>query len=464
MHQGRLHAALALAGRQLQDAQVLLGGPPGLLHEQHVVGGAEAAAGEQVGLVAVVREGPGLADQPVDDVAVRDLVLAATPQPGQPLDLLLAEPDLDPLGVQAGLHPLADEPARHRVDVARHADGAAGVHTHLQPLARLQPTRRQGLQQGQFLGQASQPPGVALLEELPQEGLVSLAAGKVAAATQQQGLIQGSLELAVALFHVAVLVTLAGLDGLGLQAIVLQQGLVTLLERPGPLDAGLDGGGQAIRAVQVRHAAELPEGVLQPLAEALQALGKANRAGLPVGVGQDEVVDHVLERAAVERHAQVGAMREIAGTQASGVMDLGEEDLLGRALQGPPAFDPPLQGPQLAVGEASGEPTLQVGEEGLGLEPGLEPELFLQAGPDVSEGIGSRQPVPVHDLALTGQPVEAEILASGLGVHAGLGGGQILGLALLHEATELPHLRIGNHPAPPVGLLDDDDRLAKREF
>jgi hypothetical protein len=146
--QHRLDAALGLAGGQLQDAQVLLGGPLWLLLPQHVVGQAEAAAGEQVGPVAVIRKGPRLADQPVDDVPIVDLVLASASQTGQLFHLPLGVPDLDPLGIQAGLHPLADEPARHRVDVARHVDGAAGVHPHLQPFARLQTPGRQGPQQG----------------------------------------------------------------------------------------------------------------------------------------------------------------------------------------------------------------------------------------------------------------------------------------------------------------------------
>jgi hypothetical protein len=163
-HQHRLHATLAVAGRQLQDAQVFLGGPPGLLHEQHVVGRAEAAAGEQVSLVAVVREGSWFTNQPVDNVLVRNLVLATTTQSWQPLDLFPGRAALAPLSVQAGLDPLADEPACHRVDVTGHMNGAAGIHPNLQPFARFQATRRQRLEQGQFLSQASLPTAIGLLE------------------------------------------------------------------------------------------------------------------------------------------------------------------------------------------------------------------------------------------------------------------------------------------------------------
>jgi hypothetical protein len=103
----------------------------------------------------------------------------------------------------------------------------------------------------------------------------------------------------VPLLHVAVLVALARLDGLGCQGVVIQEGLVTPLERLGA-SRRLHGSGQAVGAVQLRYSAEFPQGVLQALAEALESLGEAEGAGLPVGVGQDKVVDQVGERGALE--------------------------------------------------------------------------------------------------------------------------------------------------------------------
>lgn len=200
---------------------------------------------------------------------ILDPVLAPPPQPRQLLDTTLGVPDLDPLGVQPRLDPLADETARHRVGVPLDVDRAAAVHAHLPPLARLQTPRRQRPQLGQFLRQTRLPRGIELREELAQERLVGPAAVEVPAAAQQQRLFQGPLELAVALLDIAVLVALARLDGLRLQAVVPQQRLVTLLERLRPLHARLDGRGQPVGAMHLRHAAEFPQGVLQPLAEAL---------------------------------------------------------------------------------------------------------------------------------------------------------------------------------------------------
>jgi hypothetical protein len=122
----------------MQDSQVLLGRAGRLLLHEQVVGHAEAAGGEHLGVVTVVGESPGLSHQPVDDVPVVDPVLAAAAQPGQFCHPLLGVEDLDPFSVQPGLDPLADEPAGQRVDVALDPDGAACLDPHAQPLTRLQ--------------------------------------------------------------------------------------------------------------------------------------------------------------------------------------------------------------------------------------------------------------------------------------------------------------------------------------
>jgi hypothetical protein len=129
-HQHRLDSRLALACRQVQNPQVLLVRPRGLLLAQHVVGHAEVAAGKQILTVAIVGERPRLADQPVDDVPIVDAMLATAAQAWQLLNPLLGVPHFDALGVQAGVHPFADQPASHGVDVVLHFDDAARFYTH----------------------------------------------------------------------------------------------------------------------------------------------------------------------------------------------------------------------------------------------------------------------------------------------------------------------------------------------
>lgn len=221
--------------------------------------------------VAIVRKGPGFAHQPIDDVPVRDPVFATPPQARQFVHPLVPIPNLDPLGVDPGFDPLADQPTGHRVDVPLDMNGAPGVHLNADPFASLQPPGRQRLQQRHLLGQAVAPARVQLTEQLLHERRVGTAVGEIPAAPQHQGLRESPLELMVALLGVPVLVGLPRLNRLALQSVVPEQRLVTLLEllRPAPRRHG---GRQAIGAVQVRHAAQLPDRVLETLTEALQTL------------------------------------------------------------------------------------------------------------------------------------------------------------------------------------------------
>lgn len=432
----------------MQDPHVLPGRPLRSLLEQDVISHAEATAGKEIRLVAIVREGSRLADQPVDDVPVVHAMLAPAPQPRHHLHLLLAVPDLDPLGVQAGLDPLADQPATHRVDIAFDADGAARLHPHLQPLARFQPMRRQRSQQGSLLGEAVEATRVTLSQQLPQEPLVGLAAGKIAAAPQQQALLQGSLELVVALLTVAVLMGLAGVDRLPGQAVVAQQSLVASLEDLG-VGPRLHGRRQPVGAMNPRHTAQLPEGVLQALAEALEALAKTDRGRLPIGVGEHKVVDQMRKGMTDEGDAQVVAVGEVGGGQPPGVMDLGEEDLLGRSLLGPPPLDATLERSHLAIGETTGILPLQSLKEGLGFQSGVESQLFFQLRPDLRERIRPCSPGVLHAY-LARQLAQPPVLACGLLIHAGPGRGLALGPVETVQSEKPSNVLIGDrHREPP---------------
>jgi hypothetical protein len=275
-------------------------------------------------------------------VPVFDAMLAPAPQPGQLRHPLLGVPDLQPLGVQPHFHPFANQPAGHRVDIAGDPDDAASLDPHAQPLARLQAAGRQRLQHRQFLGQADLPSFIALGEELAYEAPVPFPRGKVPAPAQQQCLPQRSLELVVALLRIAVLVGLASIDGLPTQSVMAQQRLIALLEHFRLRLPRLHRRRQPVGAMHCRHAAQLPQRILQPLAQALQALRKTNRARLPVRVGQHEMVHQVWERRAGDGHLQLGAVREVRSTQPARRVDLGEEHFLGRPLLGPPLLEPSL--------------------------------------------------------------------------------------------------------------------------
>lgn len=306
-----------------------------------------------------------------------------------------------------------------------------------------------------------------MLKQRPQKLLVRFALGKVAAAPQLQCLVQGPFELPVTLFDIPILVGLPGVDGFATQAIVLKQLLIPPLKGR-PTLARWHGRGQSIGAVALWHTAQFLESVLQAVAETLKTLAEADRAGLPVGVGQHEMIDQVRKRLAADGDLQATGMREIGGTALSWRMDLGEKDFLGLAVQGPPLLEPPLQGPQLAVRKAAGILALQPGQEGVGLQARVDRQLFLDSRPDLGERIGPGPPGMFHT-HLTGKSAQTPVLARGLFVEARLGGGLGPGQGKQIETTQTTNLLIGNHPKPPgkkglridYGAADRSQRTGK---
>ncbi len=241
-------------------------------------------------------------------------MLAPAAQARQTLDQALGVPDVDVVDVQTRLDPFPDQPAGHRVRVAADVDGAAAIHPHRDALAGVDTLPGKRTQQRQLLDQPRRPAPIPLGEQLPQEPLVRRPAGEVPAAAQHQGLVQRPLELPVALLHVAVLMRPRRVDRLALQAVVPQQRLVTELKGP-PITAGRDGRRQGVGTMHPGDTAQLGQGILQAVAEALEALRKTDRDQFPVRVRQHPVIDQVIERLAADRHPQADNVHAIQVAQ-----------------------------------------------------------------------------------------------------------------------------------------------------
>ena len=207
-----LYRGLAVPRRQVQDVQIVLVRRARVAGHQRVVGQPEDARREQLLTIAVLGERSRLAHQPVNDVAIVDALLVPATQPRQYLDPLLRVPDLHVLDEQPHLDVLADQPAGHRVAVTADMDQAALIDLRTQPLARLQPPRRQRPQFHYLLGQPRPPARIELFQDLTQELGVRLPAAEVAAAPQEQRLVHRLLETAVPLLDVPILVSVVGLD------------------------------------------------------------------------------------------------------------------------------------------------------------------------------------------------------------------------------------------------------------
>jgi hypothetical protein len=364
-------------GRVLQNPQVSAACDLGSVFVlQPVVGHAKAAVGEQILAITVVVKGARLAHQLVDDVPVVDRVLVASHQARQRVHLGSRVPDFHPFGIQPGFDFLAHQTAMHRVGVAMYVEQASWVHTHQQSQATVLPLGRQRLEHGEFLGVSLLSRRVARAHHLVEKAAVVVAAVEIATATQQQRLVHGGLEMSMRRLTVAVLVRLANIDPLTGQAIMVQQAAIAGLK----LALGrqvVDGRTQAVAAMPPRHASQFPQGVLQAVGQGFERLRRTHGYRFPVGVGEHEVIDHVLEALAEDGNAQSVHAGEVRGRQIARVMHLAEHDRAPFTRRGPPVLDTPLERAALALGKLTGMLLEEPVEQGCGVQTRLRFQAFL---------------------------------------------------------------------------------------
>jgi hypothetical protein len=223
-----VHAAFSLLRGQEEDGQVIFHHAAGPLVLQEVVGHPEPAGGEHRIAVAVLLERPGLAHQPVDDVAVLDAMLASASKSRQGVELSGPVPDVEGLGPDVDIYLFADQTTGQRVGVAADMDRAPGIDPGLEPASHLQPASRQRRQHGHLLTKTLLSVGIASGHELLEERLVVASTDEVAAPTKHQGLVDSLLETVMTLFDVAILVGLSRLDRLTFELVMRQECLVSL--------------------------------------------------------------------------------------------------------------------------------------------------------------------------------------------------------------------------------------------
>jgi len=457
--QGVVDSALALPRRKQENLQVFLDRAAGMARFQDVIGHAKPAGGKHRVAMAIALERARLAYQPVDHVAVIDPILAPAAKPWQAVDLARAVPDVEMIDADVHIDLFADQAAGQRVDVAADVDRATGIDFRRDSPRHLHASSRQGSQCGLILDETLAAIGVASGHDLLEERLVFAASGEIPASSQHQRLIDGLLEPMMTLFNVAVLIGLARLDRLGCDAVMREQRLISLREQL-RVGVGVDRGTHPVGSMPPGNASQFPQGVLQPFAEALEAFAEANRAGLPVGVGEHEVKDKVVKRFAGDRDLELGHVSEVGSGEPPRHVVLREEHLLGRPLQSTPAFDSPLQTAKLNIGKAAQIAILQVDEEGFGLKPGIEPELGFEFGPDVVERVGTGPPGSRRP-SLAGETIGIAVLTCRFLVNPHLIGDLSQCGFSLKQCPQPPELPIGEHPSAPSSEEPKKDSLPR---
>ena len=175
------------------------------------------------------------------------------------------------------------------------------------------------------------------------------------------------------LFNVAVLIGLTRLDLLPADPVMSQESFIRSCELFGVREV-IYGRAHPVRSMFRRNAAELPECILQPLAQALERLRVADAACLPVGIRQDKVIDQMRERLAIDRHPQFPAVCKVRLAQLARSMLLRKEHFSRRPFRCPPVADPASQRAYLSVTESPWMHLLEMLKECLGLQPWLDSE------------------------------------------------------------------------------------------
>lgn len=254
---------------------------------------------------------------------------------------------------------------------------------------------RQLAEAGLFLGELVRPRGVPLVCQSAEERLVLFTVGEVAAAAQQERLIDDGFQVAVRRLDVAVLMRLAGIGPLRLDLVVVHQ---VSIARAKLVIIGevVHGRAEAIAAVPSRHAAQRPQRFLESAAERLERLGEANADRLPIRVREREVIQQVVERLAGDRDAQAIHVREVGSRQVARVVNLREHDWPPRSMGTAPVSNPPLERSPLRVGKLTGIPVLEPREQGEGLQAWLGFQANLNLWPHVGERILAGPPRPLR--------------------------------------------------------------------
>ncbi len=286
------------------------------------------------------------------------------------------------------------------------------------------------------------PAAIAAGDELVDEAAPVGGVVEIAAAAQDQRLVERGLAVAVVGLHRAVLVGLAGIAAAGDEAVVGAEALVA----PGDVRRRLlvevsVGGRQAVGAVLAGDAAQGPERVLEVLGQGGEALAAGDDGGvLPAAAGHHEVEEPVRERSAGDGDAELGCVGEVGQRHASRLRGLAED----------------TAGSRSRIGSSTGSHTTASGSETVRPRSGWRWDG--SAGVDPAPG-ALAEPGPGGGDALA---VTMAVLHAGSRLLIGDGSARHGGTSVW--MTENPGRTGPQRPAPKQSLHKEDDRATGSSF
>jgi len=213
---------LVLGG--MQNLQILFDGRCfGRAIQQLIVRHAESCGGVHVVHVLIVDKRPRLPDQRVDHVAKVDRFLALAELSGHTLKALILIPELEMVLVDTHFQLQADVLAADRIDIALDANDTVRPDRHRHGSTSASSAARQWIQGGGFFTERLFSGCITPRSQLTHERQEVVDAVEVATFAEPQCLVKCVLEVTVRRLDVSVLMGLANVDPVALEAIVIEQ-------------------------------------------------------------------------------------------------------------------------------------------------------------------------------------------------------------------------------------------------
>ena len=241
---------------------------------------------------------------------------------------------------------MPDQAGWDRVEHLAQREAARGCDRHEDLLVIGGAHVRQRLQELAFGIDPGGVPPVARIYDLVDEAAIVGKVSEVAATSQQQRILHGSLDMAMGTLDRAVLVSNAPVVPRGLHSIMGTERVIA----PGQVDPGIgfqiaEGGREAVGAMKLRRTACGPERVLQSFGQGNETLAAQNDVPmLEATAGQPEVIKQVIQWLSGNRDCQIIHACEIGQAEPSRFVHLPENDFAILPVHGAPVANAPLQG------------------------------------------------------------------------------------------------------------------------
>ncbi|HKY39622.1 MAG TPA: hypothetical protein VJN18_26975 [Polyangiaceae bacterium] len=300
------------------------------------------------------------------------------------------------------------------------------------------------------------------------EGHVVIDADEVAAAADDEGLLNCGFEDVIGFFDPAVLVGFTGLDASRPKPVMVEHAGEALVELAPALGELVRGSGKIVAAQHLGHAAKSPEGVLQTADERLEGFTEGERDRPPAAERHQKLEQQVREELAGNPNTERGAVGEVDGGLSTRQVLLLEEDLALGAVQRAPVTHTPLQCPQVLVGEALAVLAAQLSDNCRRLENALLialQERHHLGVPDGGESVLTRAPVPGLLRLRRQRPGLPGVRAPR--AYSGRRCGGLNSLSFSHFQPQKPNLLVRDHRTPEASatwpkLLDRDHRTRRQ--